>query len=77
MLQKFLVNNFEQIKNTSQFNEDFMKNYNEESDKGCFLEVDVQYLQKLNNLHNDLTFLPERVKIEKVEKVVANLHDKN
>ena len=77
MLQKFLVNNFEQIKNTSQFNEDFMKNYNEESDKGYFFEVDVQYLQKLNNLHNDLTFFPERVKIEKVEKVVANLHDKN
>ena len=77
MLQKFLVNNFEQFKNTSQFNEDFMKNYNEESDKGCFLEVDVQYLQKLNNRHNDLTFLPERVKIEKVKKVVANLHDKN
>ena len=77
MLQKFLVNNFEQFKNTSQFNEDFMKNYNEESDKGYFFEVDVQYLQKLNNLHNDLTFLPEKVKIEKVEKVVANLHDKN
>ena len=77
MLQKFLVNNFEQFKNTSQFNEDFMKNCNEESDKGYFFEVDVQYLQKLNNLHNDLTFLPERVKIEKVEKVVANLHDKN
>ena len=77
MLQKFLVNNFEQFKNTSQFNEDFMKNYNEESDKGYFFEVDVQYLQKLNNLHNDLTFLPERMKIEKVEKVVANLHDKN
>ena len=77
MLQKFLVNNFEQFKNTSQFNEDFMKNYNEESDKGYFFEVDVQYLQKLNNLHNDLTFFPERVKIEKVEKVVANLHDKN
>ena len=77
MLQKFLVNNFEQFKNTSQFNEDFMKNYNEESDKGYFFVVVVQYLQKLNNLHNDLTFLPERVKIEKVEKVVANLHDKN
>ena len=77
MLQKFLVNNFEQFKNTSQFNEDFMKNYNEESDKRYFFEVDVQYLQKLNNLHNDLTFFPERVKIEKVEKVVANLHDKN
>ena len=77
MLQKLPVNNFEWIKDISQLNEDFIKNYNEESDKGYFFEVDVQYLQKLNNLHNDLTFFPERVKIEKVEKVVANLHDKN
>ena len=29
MLQKFPVNNFESIKDTSQFNEDFIKNYNE------------------------------------------------
>ena len=34
MLQKLPVNNFEWIKNTSQFNEDFMKNYNEEVYKG-------------------------------------------
>ena len=27
-------------------------------------------------LHNDLSFLPERIKIEKVEKLAANLHDK-
>ena len=27
-------------------------------------------------MHNNLTFLPERIKIEKVKKVVANLHDK-
>ena len=53
-----------------------MKNYNEESDKGNFLEVDVQYIQKLHELHNDLPFLPGRMKIEKVEKLVANLHDK-
>ena len=64
------------IKDTSQFNEDFIKNYNQESDKGYFLEVDVQYTEKLHELHNDLPFLPERMKIEKVEKLVANLHDK-
>ena len=74
--QKLPVNNFEWIKDTSQFNEDFIKNYNEESDEGYFLEVDVQYLEKLHELHNDLPFLPERMKIEKVEKLVANLHDK-
>ena len=32
--QKLPVNNFGLIKNTSLFNEDFIKNYNEESDEG-------------------------------------------
>ena len=34
------------------------------------------YLEKLHELHNDLLFLPERMKTEKVEKLVSNLHDK-
>ena len=76
MSQKLTVNNFERIKDTSQFNEDFIKNYNEESDEGYFLEVDVQYLEILHELQNNLPFLPERMKIEKVESLVANLHDK-
>ena len=54
----------------------FIKNYNKESDKGYFLEVNVQYLEKLHELHNDLPFLPERMEIEQVEKFVVNLHDK-
>ena len=54
MLQKLPANNFEWIKDTSQFNKDFIKNYNEKSDEGYFLEVDVQYLEKLHELHNDL-----------------------
>ena len=32
MSQKVPVNNFDWIKDISQFNEDFIKNYNEESD---------------------------------------------
>ena len=76
MSQKLPLNNFQWIKDKSQFNEDLIKNYNEESDEGYFLEVDVQYLEKLHELHNDLPFLTERMKIEKVEKLVANLHDK-
>ena len=74
---KASVNNFETIKYTFQFNEGFIKNYNEKSDEGYFLEIDIQYLEKLHELQNDLLFLPERIKIEKVEKLVANLHDKN
>ena len=77
MSQKFPVNNFELIKDTSQFNEDFIKNYNEESDEGHFLEVDVQYPEKLHELHNYLPFLPERMKIKKVKKLVVSLYDKH
>ena len=76
MSQKLPVNKFEWIKNTSQFNEDFIKNDHEESDERYFLEVDVQYPEKLHELHNNLPFLPERMKIEKVQKLVTNLHDK-
>ena len=43
MSQKLPVNKFEWIEDTSQFNKDLRKHYNEESDKGYFLEVDVQY----------------------------------
>ena len=47
MSQKPPVNNFEWIKDTSQFNEDFIKNYNEESDQRYFFEFDAQYPEKL------------------------------
>ena len=75
MSRKFLLNNFECIKDTCQFNEYFMKNYNEESDEGYFLGAYVQYLEKLDELHNNLPFILERMKIEKVEKLVVNLHE--
>ena len=74
---KLPANNFEWIKDTSQFNEDFIKHYNQESDVGYFLQLDIQYPEKLHKLPNDLPFLPERIKIEKVEKLVINLHNKS
>ena len=74
--QKLAVNNLERIKDTSQFKKYFISNYNKEIDEGYFLEVNFQYLEKSYELHNDLPFLPKRMKIEKVENLVANLHDK-
>ena len=53
MLQKLPVNIFEWIKDTFQFNEDFIKSYIEETDEGYFLEVDVQYPKKLLKRHNN------------------------
>ena len=48
MLQKLPVNNFEWIEDTSQYNEDFIKNYNEGSNEGYFLKVDAQCPEKLH-----------------------------
>ena len=54
-----------------------IKSYDEESDEGYFPEVDVQSLEKLHEFHNHLPFLPERIKIEIVEKIVTNLLHKS
>ena len=75
MCRMLPVNNFESIEDIFQLNKDFTKNYNEEKDERYFLEFDVQYPENLQNLHSDLPFLPERMNIEKIEKLV-NLHDK-
>ena len=52
------------------FSEGFIKNYDEDSDKGYILEVDVKYLKNLHDLHSDLPFLQKRMKINKCSKVV-------
>ena len=75
MSNKLPVNNFEWIKDTW-INENFIENYNEESDEEYFVEVDVHYLEKLHDLYNYLQILLERIKFENVEKLLANLHDK-
>ena len=64
------------MEDTSQFNEDFIKSYDEESEKWYFLEIDVHYNEKLHELNNELLFLPERMKNVKVENPVATLQNK-
>ena len=55
----------------SEFDEDFIKSYNNDSDEGYFLEAEVQYPENLHNFWNDLPFLPARMKLEKSEKLVG------
>ena len=59
MSQKLSVNSFKLVENTFQFNKDLIENYNEDSDEGYFLEVDIQYTEKLHDLQNNLPFLPK------------------
>ena len=47
----------------SKFNEEFIKNYDKDSDKGYILEVDVKYPKNLHGLHENLPFLPKRMKL--------------
>ena len=75
--KKLPKNSFQWINHTSQLNEDFIKNYNEERYKGYFLEIDIQYPEKLHELHNDLPSLPERIELGKIEKLVTHLYDRN
>ena len=44
--------------------------------KDVFLKLDVEYSKDLHDLHNGLPFLPERMKINKCNKLQCNLYDK-
>ena len=68
MSQKLPVNSFKWDENIHKFNEDFIKNYDEDNTKGYFLEVDVEYSKNLFNDDSDFQFLPERKKITKFNK---------
>ena len=48
----------------------------ENSNKGYFLEVDVEYPKDLFNLHKDIPYLPEKNKLVKIKKLVCGIEDK-
>ena len=76
MSQKLPINGFKWVKKLSRFNERFVKNYNENSDIGYFLEVGIDYPKELFNLRKYLPFLSERKKVDKCEKLICSIQDK-
>ena len=74
--QRLPVGGFKWIDDASEKDKDFIENYDENSDIGYFLKVDVKYPKELHDLHSDLPFLPERMKIKKCSKLVCKLYDK-
>ena len=70
MSQKMSIDGFELEESISKFNEDFLKSYDEDSNKRYMLTVDVEYPKNLHDLHSDLPFLSERMKINKCSKLV-------
>ena len=84
MSKKLSVNGFKwldtsetsALAHSNKINEDSIKNYNENNDKGYILEVDVKYPKRLHELHSDLPFLSERMEVNKCKKLVCNLFNK-
>ena len=70
------VRDFKWSNKLDKFTDEFIKNYDKNSDKGYILEVDAEYPKDLHKLHSDLPFLPERRKIRKIEKLICCLEDK-
>ena len=73
MSQKLPIDSFKWVKDLSKFNECFIQNNNENSNKRYFLEVDVKYPKTLLNLQKDLPFLPKRKKNKKCKKLVCTI----
>ena len=84
MSKKLPVNRFKWIDNNETAepsakhvtNEDFIKIYDENNDKGYIFEVDVKYPKRLHELHSDLPFLSESMEVNKCKKLVCNLFNK-
>ena len=76
MSQKLPVDSFKCVKNVSMVDEKFIKDYCKDSNIGYILEVDTEYPKHLQDLHRDLPFLPERMKIDKCSKLVRTLYHK-
>ena len=76
MSEKLPVDGFGWADDISEIDENFIKNYDEDSNVGYFIEAGIEYPKELHNKHSDLPFLPERMKVNKCEKLVCNLYDK-
>ena len=76
MSQKFPVSGFKWLEKLSKFNQRFIKNYDENSNIGYILEVEVKYPKNLLNSDKGLPFLPERKKIRKLKKLICSIEDK-
>ena len=76
MSQDLPVDGFKWVEDLSKNYEDFIKNYDENSNIGYYFNVDAEYPKELHELHSNLPFLPERMKVNKYNKLICNQYDK-
>ena len=76
MSKKLPIKGFKWLDDIERIDKEFIKDYYEISDKGYFIEADVDYPQELHDLHSNMPLLPEKMVINKTRKLVCNLHNK-
>ena len=75
MSQKLPSDGFKCKKKKSRLTQKLIQNYDGDSD-GYMLVVNVSYTKRLQKIHSDLPFLPERMKINKYQKLECNTYEK-
>ena len=75
-MKKLPIGKFRWAMKLSKYTEQAIQMYDENSDYGAILEVDVEYPPMVRAKHKDLPFLSQKKKISKVDKLVTTLDDK-
>ena len=60
-LKKMPVNSLKWKTNMLTFNKEFIRHYDENSNKGYIIQISIDYPKDLHDLHSDLPYLPERM----------------
>ena len=76
MSQPLPVSGFKWVKNKSKFTADFILNYDVYSDVGYIFEATIRYPEKIHGKHKDVPFLPQKEKINKCQKLICSVKDK-
>ena len=76
MSEALPANGFKWVKNVEEFTAKRITKLAKKNKRGSILEVDVEYPKNIHKEHNELPFLPEKMEIDKVMKLVPNLFNK-
>ena len=74
MVQKLPTGRFKWVENLDKLKGNTSKLANE-AGKGYLLEVDISCPNNLHNLHNDVLFMCDKVKVNRIQKLVLNLYN--
>ena len=76
MSQPLPISGLKWLKNKSKFTTDFILNYDVYSDVGYIFKTTIKYPEKLPDKHKDLPFLLQKEKVNKCQKLICNVRDK-